>query len=1071
MGIRIYPGNKLEMLAETFRKQIYCNTRGKSLFTPETVVVQTQGIGLYLRHYLGRNGAIAANLETPFLNKFFLDTLPALLPEQDAAFFRRNSEMFQPEILKWKIHEELLHHAEDYPEVLHYIGNDRHLLHQLSAKLADLYDNYIWYRFSRICDWSKNRNANMHWEQKLYLALTENGRICPSRGFDKLFNLETPAHPEQLPDRISLFGIGSMPPLMLKFFQVLAKFTEIHLFYLTPCAEYWGDLFSTFQLRKEARENNLLEPPVQIHNPILADLGMYGMEFFENTIPLMDGQEEGLFREKQPDSMLEQVQQDILFSINRTLPENQLENPIPADQSISIHNCHNKRREVEVLHDQLLRAIEELKISANDIIVMAPDINEYASLIESVFSQGELAGAYNISDKTLADISSAAEGFCRILAMNAKRGTVSEIMAILATPALRETFDLDDDTIARLEQLIRDANIRWGMDSSTREEFSEVAFSEYSWREGLDRLLLSAVAEESDLEKFATPTAPAGNCPQGILPALGNLAFITRKIFQWRTQFNQPGKPEKWLALFNEIIDTLFGKAVSRKKEVDALRHSLLNWGKTLAKAQFSDELSIQTVKQEINAILSCRRDSRKYLSGGITFCSLVPMRSIPAKVIAILGLTSANFPRKESNSTLNIFPERCRGDRSRLLEDRYLFLESIMAAEKRLLLFYTGQENAKGMKQTPSAPLAVLRAYLEKCFDFKVTGHTRQAFSPKYFDASDERYFSYSKGNAELAENFRKTAKVEGLLSQELFHSCVPDEPHFSIQISDLCWTLYYPAKTFVCTTTKLPLGSAVHNEYQDEENTECVFSTRQIIDLFKAGDSGLDDFKEELIRQRQLPPLDAGENSFQKTYSKLLLTIPEDKRRQILESEEQLIDIFLDDPETGETCRIYGFIRRNQQSGNQFFITPRPGNSNYINCYISFLCNIIQSGKPGTLPDWFYDGKTCTEMPLTNFQEGISVEIAKEHLLDLIQLAKRARTELLPFFPSAGFVLAQTGDPAKAGETFSSYDAARPFCQSFFGDRLNGDLMPELHELARNIYFPWFNFAPDNSNLQEES
>jgi exodeoxyribonuclease V gamma subunit len=79
-------------------------------------------------------------------------------------------------------------------------------------------------------------------------------------------------------------------------------------------------------------------------------------------------------------------------------------------------------------------------------------------------------------------------------------------------------------------------------------------------------------------------------------------------------------------------------------------------------------------------------------------------MRSIPCKVICLIGMNEYSFPRKARPSGFDLMMKAPRmGDRSVRDEDRYLFLETVISARERLYISYTGQNITTNSDQNPS--------------------------------------------------------------------------------------------------------------------------------------------------------------------------------------------------------------------------------------------------------------------------------------------------------------------------------------------------------------------------------
>ncbi|MBQ9501418.1 MAG: exodeoxyribonuclease V subunit gamma, partial [Lentisphaeria bacterium] len=994
------------------------------------------------------------------LNRFVTSAMRALLDDARWTQFRTAAERFSPASLRWRIHAELLRSPEKYPDAAKYLADESRCA-QLAARLAEIFDRYIWYHDDMLAKWRGDPAGVTHWEGKLYLSLVRQAGDSPDLFFRSVFDCSEPVNRELLPQRVSLFGIGAIAPLMLSVFKKLSEFTDVCMFHLNPCRQYWGSIKTDRQLRKESAPDD--DPPPQTDNPLLANLGTWGRDFFENTVELLTGEETGdlksedeLFADPlRPDApcLLHQLQQDILDSVNRTGAGKTAEYP-PTDRSIGVHSCHSRRREVEVLHDQLLRAVGELGVRPDDIIVMAPDINTYAPLIEAVFSSGPLAGAYHVSDRDLSTVSSTAENLLRILDLGSARCTATEILAILDTPAVRENFRFDDDAVEEIKEFIAAGKICWGADAEARMEFSGIAFDEFSWREGIDRLLLSFAASDEGGIRLATPWSPAGHVTGDRAELLGVFASVVRHLFTWRRFFREDHTPEEWSACLDEIIRTMYGNAFSFREETVLLRDCIAEWMKNIRTADFDRPLPVQVIRRDFAGIMEFRGDNRGYLAGGITFCSLVPMRSIPADVIAVLGLISDDFPGREPYQGLNISPA-IRGERSRLLEDRYLFLETLISARKQLLLFYPGQDDYPA-GSSPSAPLADLLAYLGDAYGFRETRQCRHAYAADYFDGSRPELFSYSQSACAVAEKIGsgQSSRPGSAFIPETLQR-VTSEPQ-TYKLDSLAWMIARPLKTFLQNTTGLNCDKLRSCFSPDSESMKLDLPEKTIEAVLCSTD-GEDELAARLEYERLLPPGEVGRQLFFSLYQAPFSDQNadfRDFRLQLLQAEKQYIDIFTAD----QRYRICGFIRQVPEKLNLIFLSKYNNAAARIRFYLESLCNAVQTqaqDRPDDLA--LFDREIFRLAPISGDEAG-------RRLAELLELAEEMKRRPVPFFAKAGLTFAQTGNMKTALRTFTGTpdhpgDLDAPYCKDFFSPKSfdDPDLSEEFQRTARLVFAPW--------------
>lgn len=811
MSFHLYTGNKLERLAELYLDAVFRHPPADP-FTPETIVIQTQGMADWLTQFLAANGGIAANLELPYLENFVRRTMLQSFDPATAAAFRRDSELFSQEVMAWRLAALLEDEAHRVPELARYLTGDARKLLQLAAKIAGLFDQYQVYRQEELLRWAAGeRGAERHlWQRNLYLALRENGAEGREFYFQKFFQLN--AAGRRVPERVSVFGAGAMPPIYLGFFQHLSRFREVNFFYLNPCREYWGE-----------RPAKISDAEFD-QNPLLASFGRQGREFFNRVIELHElchTVEETAFEEYVPGgeagpeyssyTMLTALQEDIL-SLRLRRPDGDgflVGKPLaipPGDRSVRVFNCHGIRREVEVLHEQLLTLMNGKLDSAppqpREIIVMAPDINQYEPYIRAVFDQGPLAGEYSISDRSLRSAGQLADTFLRLLELPAERFEASEVTALLDQPALRARFNIPEEALETISRWTGRAAIRWGFDAESHRKFCGVPFEEFTWSQGLDRLLLAFAMTETPDSEAAEGLRELGAIPEGEAELLGNFIRFVRQLAALGPELARPCSPAEWQTRFSRILDSFFLSSRETAAELAALRASFAAFAETAATAGYNRPIPVDAAADRLGSALEEPVRGASFLRGKITFCSLVPMRSIPMQVVAILGLNEGKFPRRESKLGFNVLATPRPGDRSRPAEDRYLFLEAILSARRNLLLFYQGRSLKDGSALPPAVPLTEFLNCMQQSFPgFQVSETRLQGFHPDGFRPDcglDLR--SYSAGNCRAAAALAGAAAAPPPSQTGRRPAPLPPEPlPESIPLDELEQMFSYPCRWFL--------------------------------------------------------------------------------------------------------------------------------------------------------------------------------------------------------------------------------------------------------------------------------
>ncbi|WP_313516268.1 exodeoxyribonuclease V subunit gamma, partial [Pseudomonas sp.] len=450
-------------------------------FAQARVVVPSQGIGRWLTLQLAREQGIAMQLEVKLPAAFVWDLSRQVLgqlPEQSA---------FTTLTLSWRLYDWLcepanLQRAERLQRYLD--GGDERRRLSLAAKIADVFDQYLLYRDDWLAAWERGAlcdlGADEAWQALLWRELTADGHPHRARLLDDLLQrLYDPEPIAELPERLLVFGISSLPPHHLRVLEALARHTEVVLFALNPCREAWGEIRDIRELAKQP-ELSPDEWYLDVGHPLLASLGKQGRDFFDSLFSLASaegGQETGLYSEDadlHDSSLLRALQNDILRLRTRQPDERIVLRA--DDRSLELHVAHSPLREVEILHDQLLaRFAADPGLTPDQVVVLTPDIERYAPYIEAVFSSRTGASRqsapripFSLADRSLRAELPLLEAFLDLLALPESRFAAEEVLAWLEQPAIARRAGIEAEDLPLLRDWLRDAGVRWGRDGEHR---------------------------------------------------------------------------------------------------------------------------------------------------------------------------------------------------------------------------------------------------------------------------------------------------------------------------------------------------------------------------------------------------------------------------------------------------------------------------------------------------------------------------------------------------------------------------------------------------------------------------
>ncbi|MCX7965816.1 MAG: exodeoxyribonuclease V subunit gamma [Syntrophorhabdaceae bacterium] len=755
-GLKIYHGNRLEILVDALASVL--EKPLSSPFKPEIIVVQSKGMERWLSMELAERFGVWANFMFPFPDNFVWEMFKRVTGKTP------DMELFSPPNMAWHIMEILsvLKDIPEFEEIQQYIYDNEIQLKtfQLSEQIANVFDRYTVYRHEMIYRWHKQNPTD--WQQILWHHLIkgneEKNRVFILYDFleeigRKGFCIEE----NKLPERISVFGISALPDYHLKVIKAISRIIDVHLFFLNPTYKYWGDIVPEGIVRKKDKDELHLETG----NPLLASMGKMGRDFFDALIDDMDEEYE-LFCEFEAHNLLTAIQSDIFHLVQRG---KDTERTLISDDDISIqiHSCHSALREIEVLHNNLLFLFEKYKdLKPKDILVMTPDIEAYAPFISAVFDAhyGEKEWIpYSIADRKASSENPVVSLFLKILNLFVSRFYASDIMDVLDDALIKEKFKLNETDIVNILKWINDINIRWGIDEFHRRFLDNPAFKENSWKAGIERLLLGYAMFSKDGELFKG-ILPYDEMEGDYVDTLKKFLDFLFPLFDYSKKMTIPRQLDDWSDILMGILDTFIVVNDETERYIQFIRQTVLNLKKITHSYGFEMPVSFHVILYYLKARLSIREYTTGFITGGVTFCEMLPMRSIPFKVIALIGMNNDAFPRPSRHTNFDLmgrFPRR--GDRSLRDEDRYIFLEAILSARLCLYISYTGQSIKDGSLIPPSVVVSELIDYIEKGFyhrdkhPFEIIWkkHPIQSFSPKYFH-KDSLIFNYSKEDYDTA-------------------------------------------------------------------------------------------------------------------------------------------------------------------------------------------------------------------------------------------------------------------------------------------------------------------------------
>ncbi|MBF0784948.1 exodeoxyribonuclease V subunit gamma [Muribacter muris] len=1021
----VYYANQLENQKDLL-VNIIRNDPNPNPFEQETILVQSTGMEQWLQMQLSSDLGVAAHFQFPYPTTFLWQQYRLLFPELP----KENS--FDRHSMLWRLMRLIPQYLDNqcFAPLKHYLnGADQLKLYQLCTKIADLFDQYLVYRPEWLIEWEKgNLNtvkdmilnrpsfkkkeendifAIIEWQSFLWVKLideiksetseilfnTSHRAYLQQRYFDKLDNLSA-EEKLKLPKRIFIFGISSLPNSYFLLLHKLSQYCHIHLFFTNPSQYYWGNnqeakLIEKLALKQQLSSSDLADLYQHQGNKLLSAWGKQGKEFL-NLLIEADIQSVDFYTDY-PNShlLLNQIKNAILnfeqksqFSLDK------------SDKSVQIHSCHSKMREIEVLHNQLLNLFEaDPDLSPKDIIVMSPDIDSYAPYIEAVFSRYTKRDEYNrndsrfipfsLSDQKISYIDPIIKSFFTLLSLKENRFIAEDILDLLNVKAIQNKYLITNEQYMTLRQWIRNVGIRAGLNMQS------VDWLNYnSWQNGLERLLLGSSLKE---EHNSWQNTLAFNESYGLSAEIaGKLAKFIDDLTAWFAFIQKAQTADNWLRKLTEIIALFYQEDEENLDIILTLNNAVETIIQHISNVNFTEEIEIGVIQQLMEAELNEQRSNLNFLSGKVNFCTLLPMRAIPFKVVCLLGMNEGEFPRQQNPNPFDLMQYApIIGDRARRDDDRYLFLEALLSAQSIFYVSYLGQSLTDNNAKLPSLLVSQLMDYINQNLienHIQPINHPMTVFSQKYYQAD---YISYDQEWLEIKRKYHQNKPFLTAIHQQQILS--------EIDMTDLIYYIQDPLKYFF----HHQLGVKFENYDESIDETE-IFSLShleryQLLDeIVNLHSDEVDHFFKNETLKGKLPINAFGvmaELELKKAVSMLQATLTnyQIEQNNIIEIEAE-IDIISD------KVKLVGNI---DSLFEQDFIQWRVGklrDKDLIHCWIYYLVMIVSDIPFSTFKFYYLEDsevKSITFTPISKANAALLLGIYIQDYLASFQTLKWAITQ----------------------------------------------------------------------------
>jgi len=793
---RLQPGfialhsHRAEVLADTLTG--WLRTHPLHPLESEVVLVQSNGMAEWIKIELARQGGVCAATRVELPSRFLWRTYRQVLGTHNVP----PDSPLDKLPMTWRLMALLPTCLKDpvFQPVAGFLrGSEPDRLLQLASRLADLFDQYQIYRPYWLQDWAAGNNVlrkaegademaqDQRWQAELWRRVlgtlddSQRQATRPALHAQALAHLQS-GQPLASPvaRRVSVFGMSHMPGQLLEMLAALAAHSQVMLAVPNPCQYHWGDIIDGREWLKAERRRHadrdkaLADLPLalmHLHAPtLLAAWGRQGRDFIRQ-LDAFDNLQAAQQLTQWPrldffDDVPGEDGTRLLAQLQRRIrdlePSSGGQAPWPLaadDRSVVFTIAHSPVRELEVLHDQLLQWFHtppgDSALSPRDVVVMVPDIEVMAPAIRAVFGQYKRSDAryipFDIADLGAQSISPLIHAVDWLLALPQQRSRMSELVELLEVPALAARFGLSEEGLPTLTRWMAGSGIRWGLSARHRAGLGlGVCGEDNSALFGVQRMLMGYACGADPVNADvpgATPYPEVGGLDAELA---GSLAHLLQSLLDWWQTATQDATPAQWAERGRALLAAMFKpRDDNDRNALSALDQALTDWVRACGEAGFAEAVPLAVARSAWLEALQTPRLEQRFRAGGVTFCTLMPMRAIPFKAVCLLGMSDGDYPRRSPRADFDLMglPGMSRpGDRSRRDDDRQLMLEALLSARQVLYVSWSGRSVRDNSEQPPSVLVSQLRDEIDLLWGKDTarrltTVHPLQPFGRAYFE------------------------------------------------------------------------------------------------------------------------------------------------------------------------------------------------------------------------------------------------------------------------------------------------------------------------------------------------
>lgn len=643
---------------------------------------------------------------------------------------------------------------------------------------------------------------------------------------------------------LHIFGLTRLSELERELINALRSVLPIYLYVASPTPIYWS-----YVRRDEAKAENI--------SPLLVRFGQHARFLHDTVVQLADTAptvDEDHFDVPAEDTLLHYVQKVVVSPDDMEFPHFDASD----DTSIAFHRSHGPLRQVEVLHDAILLAMQrDPTLEPTDISVLCPRLPDFAPYIDAVFRTSTPAIPFRIEDQAVDRANSVADTLLRVLALTDQRISPREIAELLTSPALRERFHIANNDLAAIHQWLNDLDVRWGWNTQEREHEGRPGATLSTWESALQRLAMGIAMDDQLTDADELPLPPFSDNATNTLLLAGKVTHFIHELFAIVHAFRQT-------RTFAEWADFLVGTPEIANSEPDVLsRLVLLPPGASFLRREvysrfqrMKDQtrdaglhdtlLDGPSLRTWIETLFGSLRKRLGKSDNAVSFAELRASRFAESRVTFLLGMDDGSFPRPTQLPSWDLRQhDRRANDTSPRDEDLYALLQALLLTKDHFAVIYQSADTTNHQELPPALPVLELQRILaDACQDGEnavrrlTTEHRLYPFSVETFFPQDRTYrapFTFRAQWMPAAMQKLRPRREDTRGSSEGIETAT--EAPARIDVRSLAQAFMAPHATFLRNSARLDVEpEAVVLADDDTENTRLdAYSLRSALLAFQ--------------------------------------------------------------------------------------------------------------------------------------------------------------------------------------------------------------------------------------------